>query len=43
MKFASMELFGLVGLLTMLAWMPTTAQAAVKAYELTEENFEHDT
>ena len=43
MKFATMELFGLVGLLAMLAWMPSVAQADVKAYQLTEENFEHDT
>ena len=43
MKFAAKVLFSLVGLLTLLAWMPRTAQAAVKAYELTDENFEHDT
>ena len=43
MKVAVIELFGLVSLLNMMALMSDSAQAAVKAYELTDENFEHDT
>ena len=43
MKVAVIELFGLVSLLNMMALMSDSAQAAVKAYQLTDENFEHDT